>query len=164
MNTIRRSSSLLLRCRVSQLTGTRRSPAFQQQYRHRFFSSNACTTNGKDNNDDDGEEDRLLRRPFPSHVEQFKMFPVGVKRLWSDIQTYIHIQDAASTATNCWANIPGNNYYDKRHHWVPRRQQAFQRKLIKELQSVAVPVVGYAAIPSPAMPSSCWQLRSPRFS
>jgi len=146
MNTIRRSSSLLLKCRVSQLTGTRRlPPAFQQQqYRHRFFSSNA--TNGKDNNDD-GEEDRLLRQPFPSFVEQFKMFPVGVKRLWSDIQTYIHIQDAASTATNCWANIPGNNYYDKRHHWVPRRQQAFQRKLIKELQSVAVPVVGYVAIP-----------------
>jgi len=134
---------------VPQLTATRRTPAFQQQHilspsigfpnHHRFFSSNA-------NGDGDDDEDRLLRQPFPSHLDQIKMFPVGVKRLFSDIQTYFHIQDAASTATNCWKDRPGNNY-NKHHHGVPRRQQAFQRKLIKELQSVAVPVVGYVAIP-----------------
>jgi hypothetical protein len=93
---------------------------------YRSLSSNASA---------DGEEEQSLRRPFPSHIDQIKMFPVGVKRLISDIQTYFYINDAASTKTNSWNST------------VPRRQQAFQRKLIKELQSVAVPVIGYAAIP-----------------
>lgn len=142
MNTIKRSSSLLLRFGV--LHPTRRTPASDFQHipslsilpnrnknnKYRFFSSNA-TGSGNDGD----EEEKLLRQPFPSHIDQIKMFPVGVKRLISDIQTYFFINDAAATKTNCWNST------------VPRRQQAFQRKLIKELQSVAVPVVGYVAIP-----------------
>ena len=138
MNTVRRSSSLLLRCGV--LHPTRRLPAasaFRHQHilptgtisnNYRFFSSNS-------NGNGDDEEERLLRQPFPSHVDQIKMFPIGVKRLISDVQTYFFINDAASTPNNSWNST------------IPRRQQAFQRKLIKELQSVAVPVVGYVAIP-----------------
>ena len=83
-------------------------------------------------------EAELLRQPFPSYFDQIKMFPAGVKELWADIKTYRYIQDAASTKNIVWPN--------GRVH-VPRRQRAFQRKLLKELLNVAVPVVGYAAIP-----------------
>ena len=64
------------------------------------------------------------------------MFPDGVKRLWNDILTYRHIQNAAATKSNSWTSGK-----------PPRRQAAFQRKLVKELQNVAVPVVGYVVIP-----------------
>ena len=119
---------------------TRRLPA-ASALRHQHILPTTCSNNyrllsiNSNGNGYNDVEERLLRRPFPSHIDQIKMFPVGVKRLVRDIQTYFFINDAASTQNNCWKST------------VPRRQQAFQRKLIKELQSVAVPVVGYVAIP-----------------
>lgn len=82
-----------------------------------------------------GDEEDPLRRPSPSAWEQIRSFPEGCKRLFNDMRTYQHIVDAAKTPNNEWKGTP------------PRRQQAFQRKLSKELRNVAVPVVGYVILP-----------------
>mmetsp|Transcript_6265 Transcript_6265/g.11983 ORF Transcript_6265/g.11983 Transcript_6265/m.11983 type:complete len:389 (+) Transcript_6265:202-1368(+) len=104
---------------------------------HFFGSATAQTVSRNESKSNDPEEE-LLRQPFPSYFDQIKMFPVGVKKLWNDIKTYRYIQDASSTKNIVWPNGGAQ---------VPRRQRAFQRKLLKELLNVAVPVVGYVVIP-----------------
>lgn len=70
----------------------------------------------------------------PSVLELIKRFPVGLKFLYKDVQQYYNISAAATTHINKWAGI------------VPRRQAEQQRKLIRDLVKVAIPV-SFASIP-----------------
>uniref|UniRef100_A0A7R9W8U5 Letm1 RBD domain-containing protein n=1 Tax=Pseudictyota dubia TaxID=2749911 RepID=A0A7R9W8U5_9STRA len=67
--------------------------------------------------------------------EQILSFPTNVKELYADALTYLNIEAASKTPRNAWGGR------------TPRRQRAFQRWMRKEIAKVAIPVVGYVAVP-----------------
>ena len=74
-----------------------------------------------------------IKRTDPTVFELFKMFPAGLKNLYSDVQKFYNITDASKTKLNAWTKRGGANF-------IPRRQAEQQRQLIRDLFKVAVPV------------------------
>jgi hypothetical protein len=73
------------------------------------------------------------KRMTPSVLELIKDFPAGLKDLYKDVQQYYNISSASFTRVNEWTKRGGL-------HFIPRRQAEQQRKLIRDLVKVAIPV------------------------
>ncbi len=73
---------------------------------------------------------RLGSRGGPTVIDLIRFFPTGVKKLYNDVQTYHNIKDASTTKENIWSTL----------RRIPRRQQEQQKRLIRDLKKVALPV------------------------
>jgi hypothetical protein len=79
------------------------------------------------------------KRMTPTVLELIQQFPIGLKALYKDVQQYYNIISASSTVNNAWAKRGGL-------HHIPRRQAEQQRKLVRDLAKVAIPV-SFATLP-----------------